>query len=215
MAEACPRGRPGSRGASLGYRRPADRAEVPEAQASSKASTRPFFGDPSSAEFSHLTGARSRRRAEPRAVESAALREDPQIIGRTICAGWRTSHNYRRASRRIVASEAEVPLRTSECDRASTALEALRLLERADPGRMVWFRLHRPGQARSVRRPGTRGPQCDPNEHREPGACEPNGGQRPVSGVVGAIAGTDRQSVANAVSSSCSPRWRWCWSSAA
>src|SRR6266851_10071572 len=55
MAEACPRGRPGSRAASLGYRRPADRAEVPEAQASSKASTRLFFGDPSSPEFSHLT----------------------------------------------------------------------------------------------------------------------------------------------------------------
>src|SRR6266852_559221 len=53
MAEACPRGRPGSRGASLRYRRPADQAEVPEAQASSKASTRLLFGDPSSAEFSH------------------------------------------------------------------------------------------------------------------------------------------------------------------
>jgi hypothetical protein len=37
MAEACPKGRRGSRGASLGYRRPADRAEVREAEASSKA----------------------------------------------------------------------------------------------------------------------------------------------------------------------------------
>ena len=43
MAKACPRNRPGSRGASLGNRRPADRAEVPEAQAFSKASTRLFF----------------------------------------------------------------------------------------------------------------------------------------------------------------------------
>jgi hypothetical protein len=46
MAEACPRGRPGSRGASLGHRRPS----------LLEASTRLFFGDPSSAEFPHLTG---------------------------------------------------------------------------------------------------------------------------------------------------------------
>src|SRR5712692_9353208 len=61
MAEACPKGRPGSRGASLEYRRLADRAEVPEAQASSKASTRLLFGDPSSAEFSHLSPSQSAR----------------------------------------------------------------------------------------------------------------------------------------------------------
>jgi hypothetical protein len=58
MTEACPMDRPGSRGASLRYRRNADRADVPEAQASSQASTRLLFGDPSSPEFSHLTGAR-------------------------------------------------------------------------------------------------------------------------------------------------------------
>ena len=43
MAEACPRGGPGSRGASLGYRRPPDRAEVPEAQASSEGVDTPIF----------------------------------------------------------------------------------------------------------------------------------------------------------------------------
>jgi hypothetical protein len=37
MAEAGPRGRTGSRGASLKVYRPADRTEIPEAQASSKA----------------------------------------------------------------------------------------------------------------------------------------------------------------------------------
>src|SRR5258708_6123755 len=43
MAEACPRRRSGSRGASLGYRRPPDRAEVPEAQASSEGVDTPIF----------------------------------------------------------------------------------------------------------------------------------------------------------------------------
>jgi hypothetical protein len=37
------------------YPKLTDPAEVAEAQVSSMASTRPFFGDPSSAEFSHLT----------------------------------------------------------------------------------------------------------------------------------------------------------------
>jgi hypothetical protein len=53
MAEACPRAAPGSRGASLGYRRPADRVEVPEAQGSEDVDTPIFRKDPSSPEFSH------------------------------------------------------------------------------------------------------------------------------------------------------------------
>ena len=55
MAEAWPRGRSGARGASLGYRRPADQRGSRGTSLLEDVDT-PIFGDPSWAEFSHLSG---------------------------------------------------------------------------------------------------------------------------------------------------------------
>src|SRR5712692_785193 len=55
MAEACPRGRPGSRAASLGIVGPWIGPRLPRQKPPGKRSTRLFVKDPSSPEFSHLT----------------------------------------------------------------------------------------------------------------------------------------------------------------